>query len=85
MPTIFTNMKWGEINLRYKIHLILTLRATSLEVERFSQMKLIKTLIISRLSIENFENRMTIKMLTASIDEFDPIHAIEHCNVAGIR
>ena len=48
-------------------------------------MKLIKTLIISRLSIENFENRMTIKMLTASIDEFDPIHAIEHCNVAGIR
>ena len=48
-------------------------------------MKLIKTLIISRLSIEFFLNCMTIKMLTASIDEFDPILAIEHWNVAGIR
>ena len=36
MPTIFTNMKWDEIKLRYKIHLILTLRATSSEVERGS-------------------------------------------------
>ena len=48
-------------------------------------MKLIKTLIISRLSIEIFKNCMTIKMLTASIDEFDPILAIEYWNVAGIR
>ena len=37
------------------------------------------------LSIEFFFNRLTIKMLTASIDEFDPIVAIEHWNVAGIR
>ena len=28
---------------------------------------------------------MTIKMLAASIDEFDPILAIEHWNVAGVR
>ena len=28
---------------------------------------------------------MTIKMFTASIDEFDPIPAIEHWNVAGVR
>ena len=48
-------------------------------------MKLINTLIISRLSIEHFKNCMTIKMLTASFDEFDPIIAIEHWNVAGIR
>ena len=28
---------------------------------------------------------MTIKMLAASSEEFDPIPAIEHWNVAGIR
>ena len=28
---------------------------------------------------------MSIKMLAASIDEFDPIPAIEHWNVAGVR
>ena len=28
---------------------------------------------------------MTIKMLAASIEELDPIPAIEHWNVAGIR
>ena len=36
-------------------------------------MKLIKSLIIARLSIKKFKNCMTIKMLTASIDEFDQI------------
>ena len=51
-------MKWGEINLRYKMNhqnilkvmdLILTLPATSSEVEReFFQMKLIKTNIRSK-------------------------------------
>ena len=46
-------------------------------------MKLIKTFIILRLSIDFFFNRITIKMLTASIDEFDQILAIEHWNVAG--
>ena len=57
-------MKWDEINLRYTIYLILTLSATSSEIERgFSQMKLIKTNIRSKLSIEN-KNLMTIKMLT---------------------
>ena len=33
----------------------------------------------------NLNNLMTIKMLAASIEEFDPILAIEHWNVAGIR
>ena len=33
----------------------------------------------------NLNNLMTIKMLAASIGEFDPIPAIEHWNVAGIR
>ena len=33
----------------------------------------------------NLNNLMTIKMLAASIEEFDPIPAIEHWNVAGIR
>ena len=47
-------------------------------------MKLIKSLIISRQSIKK-KNCMTIKMLTASIDEFDQILAIEHWNVAGIK
>ena len=88
-------MKWDKINLRYKMNhqnilkvmdLILTLPATSSEVERgFSQMKLIKTNIRSKLSTENLNNLMTIKMLAASIEEFDPIPAIEHWNVAGIR
>ena len=47
-------------------------------------MKLIKTNIRSKIS-ENLNNLMTIKMLAASIDEFDPIPAIEHWNVAGVR
>ena len=33
----------------------------------------------------NLNNLMTIKMLAASIGEFDPIPAIKHWNVAGIR
>ena len=33
----------------------------------------------------NLNNLMTIKMLAASIEEFDPIPAIGHMNVAGIR
>ena len=33
----------------------------------------------------NLINLMTIKMLTSSIEEFDPIPAIEHWNAAGIR
>ena len=33
----------------------------------------------------NLNNLMTIKMLAASIEEFDPIPTIEHWNVAGIR
>ena len=33
----------------------------------------------------NLNNLMTIKMLTALIEEFDSIPAIEHWNVAGIR
>ena len=32
----------------------------------------------------NLNNLMTIKMLAASIEEFDPIPAFEHWNVAGI-
>ena len=88
-------MKWDEINLRYKMNhqtmlkvmdLILTLPATRSEVGiGFSQMKLIKTNIRSILSTENLDNLITIKMLVASIEEFDPIPAIEHWNVAGIR
>ena len=31
----------------------------------------------------NLNNLMTIKMLAASIEELDPIPAIEHWNVAG--
>ena len=61
--------------------LILTLPATSSEVERgFPQMKLIKTNIGSKLSTENLNNLMTIKMVAASIDEFDQIPAIEYGN-----
>ena len=33
----------------------------------------------------NLNNLMSIKMLAASIEEFDPIPAIKHWNVAGIR
>ena len=48
-------------------------------------MILIKTNIQSKLSTENLNNIMTIKMCTASIDDFDPIPAIEHWIVAGVR
>ena len=73
-------------NILTVMDFILTLPATSSEVERgFSQMKLIKTIIRLKISTENFNNIMTIKMLAASIDEFDPIPAIEHWNVASVR
>ena len=66
--------------------LTLTLPETSSEVERgYSQMKFIKTNIRSKLTTENLNNLMPIKMLAASIDEFDPILAIEHWNVACVR
>ena len=48
-------------------------------------MKLIKTNIRSIISTENLYNLMTINLLAASIDEFDPIPAIKHWNVAGVR
>ena len=35
--------------------------------------------------INNLNNLMTIKLVAALIEEFDPIPAIEHWNVAGIR
>ena len=86
-------MKWDQINFRYKMNhqkivmdLILTLPDTSSEVERgYSQMKFIKTNIRSKLTTENFNNLMPIKMLASFIDEFDPILAIEHWNVACVR
>ena len=66
--------------------LILILPATSSEVEKgLSHMKFIKTIIRLQISTENLNNIMTIKMLAASIDEFDPIPAIEHWNVASVR
>ena len=48
-------------------------------------MKLIKTIIRLKISTENLNNIMTIKMLAASIGEFDPIPAIEHWNVDSVR
>ena len=73
-------------NILKVMDLILTLLSTRLEVERrFSQMKLIKTNIRSKLSTDILNNFLTIKMFTASIDEFDPISAIDHWNVAGVR
>ena len=48
-------------------------------------MKVIKTNIRSKFFTENLNNLMTMKMLAASIDEFDPIPAIEHWNIAGVR
>ena len=48
-------------------------------------MKLITTIFRLKISTENLNNIMTIKMLAASIDEFDLIPAIEHWNVASVR
>ena len=60
-------------NILTVMDLILTLPATSSEVERgLSQMKLIKTIIRLKISTENLNNVMTIKMLVDSIDEFNP-------------
>ena len=73
-------------NILKVMDLILTLSATSSEVERgFLQMKLIKTIIRLKIFTDILNNIMTIKMLAASIDEFDPIPAIEHWNVACVR
>ena len=48
-------------------------------------MKLIKTIFRLKISTDNLNNIMIIKMLAASIDEFYPIPAIEHWNVASVR
>ena len=56
------------------------------EVEReFFQIILIKSYIGSELSTENLNNFMTIRMLAASIYEFDQIPALEDWHVAGER
>ena len=75
----------GHENILSVIDLMLTLPASSAEVERgFSQLKLLKTDMRSTLKECHLNDLMTIKLLSAPINEFDPTEAIELWNKGGV-
>lgn len=75
----------GHKNLLSVVDLLLTLPASSAEVERgFSQLKLLKTDMRSKLKESHLNDLMFIKLLSAPIPEFDPTEAIRLWNTSGI-
>ena len=62
-----------------------TLPASSAEVERgFSQLKILKS-EISTLSEERLNDLLAVKLLSADIQNFDPMPAIELWNTSSVR
>ena len=88
-------MTWEKVNRQYGrghtnilsvIDLLLTLPASSAEVERgFSQLKLLKTDMRSKLKESHINDLMSIKLLSVPITEFDPSEAIQLWNTSGTR
>ena len=65
---------------------MLTLPASSAEVERgFSQLKILKTDIRSTLSEERLNDLLAVKLLSADIQNFDPLPAIELWSTSCVR
>lgn len=65
---------------------MLTLPASSAEVERgFSQLKILKSDIRSTLSEERLNDLLAVKLLSADVQNFDPIPAIELWNTSSVR
>ncbi|KAJ7365601.1 hypothetical protein OS493_002304 [Desmophyllum pertusum] len=76
----------GHTNILSVIDLLLTLPASSAEVERgFSQLKLLKTDMRSKLKESHLNDLMSIKLLSVPITEFDPTEAIQLWNTSGPR
>ena len=65
---------------------MLTLPASSAEVERgFSQLKILKSYIHSTLSEERLNDLLAVKLLSADIQNFDPLPAIELWSTSTVR
>ena len=65
---------------------MLTLPASSAEVERgFSQLKILKSDIRSTLSEERLNDLLAVKLLSADIQNFDPLPAIELWSTSCVR
>lgn len=83
-------LTWKKLNEMYKesyqnifavMDLIMSIPGSSSECERgFRQMKSVKTTFRSSLSEESLSHQMTIKLHSASIEEFDPMPAIQLWN-----
>lgn len=74
----------GHTNILSVIDLLLTLPASSAEVEQgFSQLKLLKTDMRSKLKESHLNDLMSMKLLSAPISEFDPTEAIDLWNTSG--
>jgi hypothetical protein len=90
-----TKLTWGLVYKYYKkghenilnlIDILLTIPASSSEVERgFSQLKLIKTDMRSSLSESGLNDSMTIKLHSMPIGKYDPTEAIQLWNSSGVR
>ena len=88
-------LTWSVINRKYSenhqnilavINLVQTLPASSAEVERgFSQLKILKSDIRSTLSEERLNDLLAVKLLSADIQNFDPMPAIELWNTSSVR
>lgn len=88
-------LTWSVINRKYSdnhqnilavIDLVLALPASSAEVERgFSQLKILKSDIRSTLSEERLNDLLAVKLLSADIQNFDPLPAIELWNTSSVR
>ena len=74
----------GPTNILSVIDLLLTLPASSAEVERgFSQLKLLKTDMRSKLKESHLNDLISIKLLCAPVPDFDPAEAIQLWNTSG--
>ncbi|KAK3103242.1 hypothetical protein FSP39_017756 [Pinctada imbricata] len=86
---------WKVINQEYSdrfknilpvMDLLLTLSLSSAEAERgFSQLKLIKTKLRTNLSDTSLNEQLAIKLLSPSMENFDPDDAIQYWNTSVLR
>ena len=83
--TIHRRFSLGHSNILSLFDLILTLPASSAEVERgFSKLKLVKRYERSSLNEKNLNSTLAIKILSKPVGEFNPTPAIEHWNTTSL-
>ena len=91
----FSTISWSALAERYQteypsffavVQLLMCLPSSSAEAERgFSQLKLVKTNIRSNMGQTLLNNVLCVKLLSPSIDNFDPSEAIDRWNNSGPR